>query len=293
MKLYLTMTKGLPASGKSTWAKEEVAKSEGKIKRINKDDLRMMLDADTWSKEKERLLIDVRNELTKKFLKLGLSVIIDDTNLAVIHENVLREIARSFDAEFIIKDFTDVPISVCIERDAKRGDKSVGKKVITNMYYQYLDASKLWSKPTHMLTTGMEATTNVILCDLDGTLAIHDNRNPYDLTKISTDLFNYRLWKVISLCSPNIIFVSGREGTIQCRKDTYTWLQNYTKLNDINLLMREEEDNREDSIVKKEIYEKHIKPYYEVVAVFDDRDRVVDMWRSLGLFVCQVNYGSF
>ena len=48
------MTKGLPASGKSTWAKLEVARSKGKTKRINKDDLRDMIDAGTWSKENEK-----------------------------------------------------------------------------------------------------------------------------------------------------------------------------------------------------------------------------------------------
>ena len=37
--MKLIMTLGLPASGKSTWAKELVAKSGGQIKRVNKDDL--------------------------------------------------------------------------------------------------------------------------------------------------------------------------------------------------------------------------------------------------------------
>lgn len=44
--------KGLPASGKSTWAKNLVLK-DSTYKRINKDDLRAMLDASKFSKENE------------------------------------------------------------------------------------------------------------------------------------------------------------------------------------------------------------------------------------------------
>jgi hypothetical protein len=57
--------------------------------------------------------------------------------------------------------------------------------------------------------------------------------------------------------------------------------------------MRTEGDHRSDDIVKKEIYEKRIAPQYDVVIVFDDRDKVVKMWRDLGLLCGQVYYGDF
>jgi hypothetical protein len=57
--------------------------------------------------------------------------------------------------------------------------------------------------------------------------------------------------------------------------------------------MRGNDDNRCDSIVKEEIYNEYIKDKYNVLAVFDDRDRVVDMWRRIGLPTYQVYYGSF
>ena len=41
------------------------------------------------------------------------------------------------------------------------------------------------------------------------------------------------------------------------------------------------------------MYEENIEGKYNVVTVFDDRNQVVEMWRSLGLSVCQVNYGDF
>jgi len=43
----------------------------------------------------------------------------------------------------------------------------------------------------------------------------------------------------------------------------------------------------------KEIFDNHIAPKYNISYVLDDRDRVVDMWRSLGLTCFQVDWGNF
>jgi predicted ABC-type ATPase len=64
----LYMTKGLPGSGKTTWAKEMVSKSKGSVKRVNKDDLRAMLDAGEWSKENEKFVLKVRDFIIEKAL---------------------------------------------------------------------------------------------------------------------------------------------------------------------------------------------------------------------------------
>src|SRR5688572_8568486 len=90
------MLKGLPASGKSTWAKEQVLKGEGKIKRVNKDDLRAMIDGGKWSKEREEQILECQNELIKIFLMYGKTVIVDDTNLEWKHYERLERIADSF-----------------------------------------------------------------------------------------------------------------------------------------------------------------------------------------------------
>ena len=57
--------------------------------------------------------------------------------------------------------------------------------------------------------------------------------------------------------------------------------------------MRSTEDNRKDAVVKREIYDNWIKDKYNVLAVFDDRNQCVDMWRGLGLTCLQVDYGNF
>lgn len=134
-----------------------------------------------------------------------------------------------------------------------------------------------------------------ILCDIDGTLSLRGDRGPYDWLKVGDDSMNEPIVKILDLfrCPYSIyetILISGRDEI--CRKQTEYWLL----LNGIHykdLLMRSENDNRKDSIVKKELYEKHIKDKYEVLCVFDDRQQVVDMWRSLGLTCLQVAEGNF
>jgi hypothetical protein len=57
--------------------------------------------------------------------------------------------------------------------------------------------------------------------------------------------------------------------------------------------MRAAGDTRADAVVKRELFDAHIRDRYAVTAVFDDRDSVVAMWRGLGLTVFQVAYGAF
>jgi hypothetical protein len=59
------------------------------------------------------------------------------------------------------------------------------------------------------------------------------------------------------------------------------------------LIMRATGDMRKDSIIKQELLEREIVPNSFVDFVLDDRNQVVDMWRSLGLTCLQVDYGDF
>ena len=88
-----------------------------------------------------------------------------------------------------------------------------------------------------------------------------------------------------------IVIFSGRDGS--CRIETEDWLGKYEVKYD-QLHMREAGDNRKDSIVKRELFDTHIKGKYNVLYVVDDRNQVVDMWRNeLGLTCFQVAEGDF
>ena len=92
--------------------------------------------------------------------------------------------------------------------------------------------------------------------------------------------------------SIDIIFFSGREGTEQCRQDTAKWLNDNVGI-PYQLYMRKEKDYRPDEVIKKELFESEIYNKYYCIAVFDDRQKVIDMERLEGLLACQVYYGDF
>jgi hypothetical protein len=52
-------------------------------------------------------------------------------------------------------------------------------------------------------------------------------------------------------------------------------------------------DMRKDAVIKQELFDKYVAGKYNVLFVLDDRNQVVDFWRSIGLTCFQVNYGNF
>ena len=57
--------------------------------------------------------------------------------------------------------------------------------------------------------------------------------------------------------------------------------------------MRQDDDYRFDEIIKEEIYTNNIKDNFKVLFVLDDRTKVVNMWRKIGLTCLQVDNGDF
>ncbi len=137
-----------------------------------------------------------------------------------------------------------------------------------------------------------------IICDLDGTLAIIKHRTPYDASTAMRDILNEPVANILSvydnqtLFDIDLILLTGRYDTY--RPQTEEWLKKHGITNYKELYMRPSKDKRQDVMYKKEIYEKHIEPIYDVLFVLEDRDQVVRMWRrDLGLTCLQVEYGDF
>lgn len=276
----IIMTKWLPASGKSTRAKELIDKNPWIYKRVNKDDLRSMIDNGRRSKFNEQMVLDIRDMIITKALEWWTSVIVDDTNLAPKHEAKLRELAKQYNVTFEIKKF-DTSLDECIIRDSKRIN-SVGKDVIMTMYNRYL-------KPTPPVYKYNPDLDNCIICDIDGTLAQKWDRDIYDWSKVYLDTIIEQTSNIINRASHDwydIILLSWRSE--EFREVTKKRLSD-NKIFYNNLYMRKQWDNRCDTIVKKELYEAHIMYEYNVSFVIDDRPKVVRMRREQWLFVLDVN----
>lgn len=279
----ILMLKGLPASGKSTYARELV--KTGEYVRVNKDELRDMLHDGKWSKGNEKQVLYMRDIIVSHTLGLGKNIVVDDTNLAPKHEQALRMLAQQHGAEFKVK-FFEITVEEAIERDLKRL-WTVGEKVIRQMYNQYLRPEVKQYVPDPELP-------EAVICDIDGTLAHMNGRSPYDWSRVGEDTVDENVAYLLHLLGKSnikVILVSGRDGV--CANETTEWLKKHDIHYD-HLFMRAESDNRDDRIVKREIFLRNIKPYFGVQFVLDDRDKVVDMWRNdIGLKCLQVAEGAF
>ena len=287
----IVFLKGLPASGKSTWALEFVHNNSGWV-RVNKDDLRAMLHNSSWSKEREEIVLTMRDKIIQEALKNNLQVIVDDTNFAPYHEKRIRDLARQSGADFEIK-FFDVPLEECLKRNAARTGKArVPDNVIVDMYKKYIEPTQKENKPF----VNDPTKPKCVVCDLDGTLALmKGKRGPFEFHKVYQDEVNNPVWECLNSMRRagfNIVFVSGREDS--CREATECWLRDKSGfVQNYPLYMRKTKDNRKDSVVKEEIYREHVLPNYYVEFVLDDRNQIVDHLRELGLTVFQVAPGNF
>ena len=275
MSLKLILTKGLPASGKTTWAKEYIQKHP-ETANLCKDDLRLQLSG---TNKREKRIIKVRDLLTEYYFEQDYSVIWSDTNLNPVHLRRATELAAKYQAELSVRDFTDVSLSECIRRDLLRSN-SVGQQAIEQMYYDYLDRPDPAPAIDPLLP-------NCYLVDIDGTLAINNTRSPFAWERVNEDAVNTVVATTIEKLGrdTNIILLSGRSNV--CYDLTVAWLKEH-QINYTDLLMHPANDQRPDDVLKSELYYFHIRDRYNVIGVIDDRPKVCRMWRNLGLSVFQV-----
>lgn len=280
----ITVLKGLPASGKSTWSKEQIKKNSN-TKRVNKDDLRAMLDNSKWTPTNEKFILKIRDLIIKEALSSGNNVIVDDTNLHDKHIARIKELAKETNSKVEINDsFLKVGLEECIKRDLVRPN-SVGEKVIRDMYKKFIATQEL---PIIQNKDNPKA----VIFDVDGTLAIMNNRSPFDWAKVGDDILNkevFNLYLAYKTLGYKIIICTGRDGV--CEKETKQWLhKNDISYNEFRI--RPKDNTEKDAIIKARFLEELVKDYY-IEVVVDDRDQVVQMWRSKGLKCFQVAEGNF
>lgn len=297
--LTVILTYGLPASGKSTWARKMLENNPGKYTLITKDDLRDALHLGYYCKSNERVILAVRDAAILAALEQGQHIIIADTNLArtkegkIKHLENIKTLVKQHDTpvQVKLKDFSDVPLEECVRRDAER-ENPVGEKVIRDMHQRFIADYQFRLEQDDSLP-------KAIIIDLDGTYALFRGdvpkevrRNPYDASTCENDIVNPAVDAIVQkfMADTTIIFMSGRKSSY--REATEKWI----KKNNIHydyLHMRGYRDQRPDHEVKRELFYEHVSGRYNVLFVLDDRNSTVDGWRRLGLDCFQVNYGNF
>ena len=292
----LTITRGLPGSGKTTWARERPAA------RVNRDDLRLMLHgAAGYQGWAERQVTVAEHAQIEALLRAGVDVVCDDTNLRHRTVRDLHDLAVRAGATFAVHDLTEVPLEVCLARDAARTDRPpVGAAVIRDMHRRYLAGRRLplpGPAPDpggYPLYVPPPDAPQAVLVDIDGTVALMGGRSPYDESRVDQDAPHEPVIaavRAMHAAGYRVVYCTGRSDA--CRAQTAAWLDRHVGVPYEALHMRRSGDGRRDAVVKAEIFDKHVRHAYRVLGVFDDRAQVVRMWRALGLTVFQVDDGNF
>lgn len=265
---------GIPASGKSSWA-EEYVRNRGDWMVVERDKIRFpdgVKDWDNWNFKREKSVTEEQWKTIEYAAMKGMNIILSDTNLNVGRRNSMVERLEIIGYDVELK-FFDVELREAIKRDHARAG-GVGQSVIMKMY---LDAYGLKYEPVD--------GEMVYVFDIDGTVADSKGRRGwYEWQAVGQDDVKTEVMdiaKALNSAGYGIIFLSGRDGS--CEPQTREWLNQYFGT-DYELFMREAGDKRRDSIIKRELFDGHIKDLYRVMAVVDDRPQVIkETWLPMGV----------
>ena len=303
----LIIFQGLPASGKSTKAADLILRSQMSaedasqwISRVNQDEIRKELGWTSWgswdfNSREERRVPGIKADRVRAVLRAGQTVISDDTNINPDTVTKLQTVATECGAAVEILRM-NTHLDECIRRDQLRGPGCVGEKVIREMAGKWARVLDPGDQP--FFPKVREAgRRKAVVCDLDGTISLFErkgHRGPYDASKCDEDECNQIVRETLHALLHHYeyapIYLSGRYDTF--RPQTETFLRQ-NGCPDGPLYMRAQGDSRIDWLVKGELFERHVREYYDVKLVLDDRDQVVKFWRGIGLTCFQVADGKF
>lgn len=282
----IIVLQGPPASGKSTWARD-TAKAGTPYVIVNRDSIREAR-GEYWIPEQENYISDLEEFGVRSAVNRGLIPIIDATNLNPKTIQKWNDLAKELNCEIEFKTFY-VPYKEALERDKGRS-RPVGEKVLKRFYTQYFHEDFVKEVGyDNVPIRNHNGRTNCVVFDLDGVVAHHQGRLPFDWNKLETDLCDSRcqeLIKQFNLLAIKIIFLTGRPESV--RTATEKWIRKNIPGINFTLLMRDSLDPRSGEIVKKELWKECVEPNYNTLCVFEDSNKCADMWRDLGLLTCQV-----
>lgn len=291
----LVICRGISASGKSTYAKTWASAAPRRV-RVNRDDIRFqMYGTYHGGNIDETLITRIEDNMIATALKNDVSVIVDDTNIRHSYVKRIAEIGFANGAHVSIKPFY-IDVDEAIRRNSERF-RQVPEDVIRQQHQSFKSSGAVDLEPIAIPEGHYIPNLNApaaILVDIDGTIA-HNNghRSFYDWQAVGKDDPIPEVIEIVRWAyqaGVKIVVMSGRDG--ECEEVTRDWLLEHLQVPH-ELYMRAVGDQRKDNIVKRELFDAHVRNRFNVQFVLDDRNQVVEMWRSLGLRCLQVAPGDF
>ena len=295
-KAFVTI--GCSASGKSSYA--ETLELQG-VYRLERDIIRESILASKnpnykreyenlyryWNFKWEDEVTRVFNDTLAHLAEHDTDVIISDTNLNKGRRNTLIKTLEDLGYEVEIIVFgRELTLQELWKRDTYRKN-TVGHHVVARQYSQFREEFPKYTKKP------VVGPADTVIFDIDGTLATMVDRGAFEWAKVGNDEYNHLIFSALKSYADtgcNIILMSGRDEV--CRPETEEWFENWFSayefcgVPEYKLFMRPQNDMRKDSIIKLELFQKHVDGNFNVLGVFDDRPSVCrDVWMELGFRV--------
>ena len=297
------VTVGIAASGKTTWANNQVAafRKEGETWiNLNRDDIRARIlyrktgetrfNWHQWDRKWEKNVTKEWKDAMETIADSNFidGIIISDTNLNPKTRNLIETTFADRGWQVKYQHF-EISYEEAVKRDLQR-ENPVGSSVIAEQIEKY------WEQFSQRYQADNTLPMAVIV-DIDGTLAHHRGiRNVFDWEMDHWDRPGHFVDEVVKGLKKrgiNIIIMSGRDDI--CKEKTWGWLCESLQFEPDELFMRVTGDTRKDCIVKREIFFRDIANKYHVIGAIDDRPQVVRLWHSLGIRVlaCGLQHKEF
>lgn len=300
MNKKIILTRGIQGSGKSTWARQWVEEDPINRVRINNDDIRNMLGK-YWVTEREPLVSDIKQDIATNVMNRGYDIVVDNMNLnpkevkfwkdIVKYNNEVNPVSKySYEIEF--KDFF-ISLDECIRRDAMRPNP-IGEKVIRDTWRRYkhfIQTSEVERYVNNLRP--YEGKPKCIVIDMDSTVCFNMSKRPWfgegAAEGMINDVPNTGVCDVIRQLQEEYLIVVATGRDTSQEEVTKQWLAKQG-INVDEYFFRTNGDYRKGVEIKKEeitaILEK-----YDIVAIFEDCEPIVQMYRDMGLTVLQPNSG--
>ena len=300
-----------PSGSGKTFKRKELLKKNSYLQIVSRDEIWNLLNRNNQFNglDFENVVTNIEENLVKNLIRKELSFYWDNCHLSLGSIEDCIKLIKESDSEYSIHlEIMDVSLAECKERNSKRINP-VPETILENQFKVYKNNfNKYWDCLNYEGNLKKyipdESKPEAVIFDLDGTLAHANERGWFEYKEVIFDsvdqivarsliLYQERGFKIIILTArENKTFDGPILNCINVLELTELWLKE-NKIPYDYIFMREEFDSRKDSPVKLDLFDKHIRDNFNVQLVFEDRDKPVELFRSLGIKTYQVQEGKY
>ena len=289
MSQLVVITRGLPYSGKSSFARQWVAEKSSERSRVSRDDIRLTnFGSYVIEPSLEKVVTTIEHATLRALLQAGRSVVIDNQNLREDPVLEYLQIAEEYNATVLYRDFS-IELKEALRRHAAREDNKLPVEVVRAHPGLPLRSCRRAATCLIRACHTLGCSTWTAPSPSSATIAAPSTGRSFWMTSRT------HRWCVCFSSWPQQVTRSSSSLAVKASRSSAASpaMSGMSPRRDDpaaegRRLAGQTGDGRRDSIVKREIFDREIRPYYCVQGVVDDRLQVVRMWHHLGVPVFRV-----